>query len=205
MALSDDQRTSVTLLEQVADLRNADAWQKFLHRYQPCIHDCARRWGLSGEDVEDITSMVLAKLAKEMGRFRYDPKRRFRAWLKTVVDNAVKDFLRKRGRQRGDRATGGSRIQQFLEQIANPVSTSVLVDELDASLRHDRQLARQAAASVQKRLQPQTWQAFWLTAIEERPGAEVAKQLGMTIGAVHQAKSRVAKMLREALATLTNP
>jgi len=36
-----------------------------------------------------------------------------------------------------------------------------------------------------------TWQAFWQTAALGKPGKEVAVSLGMTVGAVDIAKSRV--------------
>ena len=73
---------------------------------------------------------------------------------------------------------------------------------LDQRVEHDRRLAQRVLPLVQRRVEPHTWEAFWLTAVEMRPGAEVAAQLGMKITAVHMAKSRVSKMLREEVARL---
>jgi RNA polymerase sigma-70 factor (ECF subfamily) len=42
-----------------------------------------------------------------------------------------------------------------------------------------------------------TWEAFRLTALEGRSGAEAAAELGMTVAAVFKAKSRVLKMLQD--------
>ena len=44
-----------------------------------------------------------------------------------------------------------------------------------------------------------TWQAFWLTAVEKHPGSEAAELLGMSPGAVRQAKYKVLRRLRQAL------
>jgi RNA polymerase sigma-70 factor (ECF subfamily) len=42
-----------------------------------------------------------------------------------------------------------------------------------------------------------TWQAFWGTAVDGRPAAEVGAELKMSTGAVYVAKSRVLARLRE--------
>jgi RNA polymerase sigma-70 factor (ECF subfamily) len=44
-----------------------------------------------------------------------------------------------------------------------------------------------------------TWQAFWLTAVENHSGSEAAKLLGMSPGAVRQAKYKVVRRLRQEL------
>ena len=41
-----------------------------------------------------------------------------------------------------------------------------------------------------------TWQAFRQTALEGKPAAEVAETLGMSVGAVYVAKSRVLARLK---------
>jgi RNA polymerase sigma-70 factor (ECF subfamily) len=55
---------------------------------------------------------------------------------------------------------------------------------------------------VRGRVEPHTWQAFWLTAIEQLPPGDVARRLGMTYSAVCMAKRRVGLMLREEGASL---
>jgi RNA polymerase sigma-70 factor (ECF subfamily) len=55
---------------------------------------------------------------------------------------------------------------------------------------------------VRLRVEPRTWEAFRLTAVEGLPGAEAARQLQMRVAAVFKAKSRVQKLLQEAIAAL---
>ena len=55
---------------------------------------------------------------------------------------------------------------------------------------------------VQGDFEPRTWQAFWRTAVDNLPAREVAGELGMTVGAVYMAKSRVLARIRQELAEL---
>ena len=75
-----------------------------------------------------------------------------------------------------------------------------LVGELDGEF--DRDLLDEAMARVRVRVQPHTWQAFHLLAVEGRSGAEAAARLGMTVAAVFVARSKVQKMAREEIRKL---
>ena len=52
---------------------------------------------------------------------------------------------------------------------------------------------------MRSEFEERTWQAFWLTAVENRAAVEVALELRMSPGAVRVAKSRVLRRLREEL------
>ena len=51
--------------------------------------------------------------------FRYEPPRRFRAWLKAVVGNDLCDFLRQRRHEVPGNVDRSSRACQALEQVAD--------------------------------------------------------------------------------------
>ena len=70
---------------------------------------------------------------------------------------------------------------------------------LDAA---DEELLKEAAARVRLRVDPKTWEAFNLLAVEGRTGADAAKLIGMKVATVFVARSRVQRMLREELARL---
>jgi RNA polymerase sigma-70 factor (ECF subfamily) len=53
-------------------------------------------------------------------------------------------------------------------------------------------------------VEPASWQAFWRTAVDGCPGADVAQELGMTIGAVYTARSRVLERIRKQIQQLEN-
>ena len=62
---------------------------------------------------------------------------------------------------------------------------------------YEQRLFTWAAEQVRPAVQPVTWQAFWLTAVEGKSGKEVAAALGMSVAAVYLAKSRVMARLKE--------
>jgi RNA polymerase sigma-70 factor (ECF subfamily) len=69
----------------------------------------------------------------------------------------------------------------------------------------DRELLEEAMARVRLRVAPQTWEAFRLTALEGRPGAEAADLIPMQVAQVFVAKRRVQKLLQEEVARLNGP
>src|SRR4051812_27797034 len=99
--------TSSALLRELTNPDKRDAaWRTFLERYRPMIARWCRRSGLNYMDAEEVSAAVLGNLVKAMSRFVYDPARRFRGWLKTVVDNEVRTLRRRHARRPGDRGRG---------------------------------------------------------------------------------------------------
>ena len=70
-----------------------------------------------------------------------------------------------------------------------------LASRLEAE--YDAELMELGILRVRMRVKPRTWQAFQLTAMEGRSGADVAAELGMQVAHVYVAKSEVLKALRD--------
>jgi RNA polymerase sigma-70 factor (ECF subfamily) len=173
--------------------RNEPAWRRFCDRYGPLIGGWCRRWRLQDSDVEDLTQQILGRLVTRI--YAYDRTRgRFRAWLQHVVDNAVRDFLRRLKRRPGDRGTGDSDILELLHAVPSPETIESLVEDLDSNLQRD---VDAILARVENQFQPDTMRAFRLRVLEGRPLAEIATELGKTYVAVCMAIHRVTKKLRE--------
>lgn len=166
------------------------AWNDFVSRYGPKIYAWCRRWDLQDADASDVTQNVLVKLAVRMQTFTYDPTLSFRVWLLTLTRHALSDFLAKRSRKRLE--TGGTAIEIVL---ANEYAREDMIGAI--ARQFDEELLATASERVRQRVEPQTWEAFRLTAIEHQSGASAAGQLGMRVGAVFRARSIVQKMLRE--------
>jgi hypothetical protein len=66
----------------------------------------------------------------------------------------------------------------------------------------DEEIFNEAVARVQIRVEPRTWQAFHLLAIEGRAGAEAASRLGMKVATVFVARSKVQRMIAEEVSRL---
>jgi RNA polymerase sigma-70 factor (ECF subfamily) len=198
--------TSPTLLRKLADpdkeIREG-AWRAFLQQYRPMIFSWCRRHGLNQADAEEAVAVVLSRLVEAMTAFAYDPTRRFRSWLKTVVHNEVRCLWRRRQRRPGELGSGDPLVHQKLEEFQDPDAVDDLIDQLDGTLRRDLQMAQQVVTHVRARVEARTWQAYWLTEIDGEEPSEVARKLGMKVSALYVAKSRVFKLLRQERDNLT--
>jgi RNA polymerase sigma-70 factor (ECF subfamily) len=186
--------TRPSLLVRLRDHRDDQAWGQFVELYAHLVYDYARQRGLQDADAADLTQNCLRRVAAHVGSLEYDPGRgTFRGWLFTIVRNMVRDFhSRSRRRSQG---SGDPRVQRLLDLREAP--------EPEETARWEREyrlgLLAWAADQVRPQVQEATWQAFWQTAVEGKPGAEVAKTLGLTTAAVYLAKSRVMARLRAAI------
>jgi RNA polymerase sigma-70 factor (ECF subfamily) len=188
--------TRISLLSRLRkDPHDSSAWDEFVGRYRPRIESWCRWWGLQEADVQDVTQMVLVRLAIKLRGFVYDPAGSFRAWLKTLTRHAWSDFVA--DRQAAVSGTGGSGMFEVLHAVEAR-------DDLERRMEEafDLELLELATNRVRGRVASHTWQAFQLTAVEGLAGAEVARRLGMPVASVFKAKSNVQKMLQEEIALL---
>jgi RNA polymerase sigma-70 factor (ECF subfamily) len=191
-----DSGTRITLLGRLRrDPTNQSAWGEFVEHYGSKIYGWCRKWNLQEADAQDVTQMVLLKLALKMREFSYDPSRSFRAWLKTLTHHAWSDFVE--SRQRPGRGSGDSQVGDMLQSVT---ARDDLIKHLEAEF--DREILEEAMVRVRLRVAPQTWSAFTLTALEGLSGADAAERIPMQVAQVYIAKRRVQKMLQEEVAKL---
>ncbi len=199
MELESIDPTSATLLDRVGLSPNDHvAWARFVGLYGSRIRGWCRRWGLQEADSEDVTQNVLLRLAQKLGSFNYDPSRSFRGWLRTMTQHALADFLADRKRQ-----CSGSGDDQVLAQLQTVKAREDLIEHLKDQF--DAEVVAVACARARARVEPQTWEAFRLTAYDGLSGDDVATRLGMTRATVFKAKSRVMAFLREEIKRLDEP
>ena len=184
-------RTSPSLLGRLRqETRDEAAWGEFVRRYGAQILLWCRKWNLQEADAHDVAQTVLMKLADKMRSFTYDPARSFRAYLKTLTNYAMIDFLE--SRKRPGAAAGGSVALEVLHTVEAR-------EDLERRLNQafDQELLEEAMELVKARVEPHTWEAFRLTAIDGLSGAEVAEKLEMKVATVFKARSKVQQMLQE--------
>lgn len=190
MNLNPDTRAS--LLVRVSDPADQAAWHEFVDIYRPLILRIARHKGMQAADADDVAQQVLLSVAKAVEG--YDPQRaKFRTWLHRVSQNAILNAL---ARRKPDRGSGGSGLLAVLNQHeAHEGPDSDLL-----RLEYRREMFRWAARQVRREFQADTWNAFWLTAVDGRDCRDVAKELGKKLGAVYTARSRVTQRIQEKVA-----
>ncbi len=179
--------TSLSLLERLREANEA-AWTRLCLLYSPLIYSWIRRSGYRDHDAADIAQEVFTSISMAIGDFRLDRQHStFRGWLWTITRNKVRDHIRKQQREVG---VGGSQVA-WLEASANQQESEVSEERAI--------LARRALEIMATDFEEKTWSAFLKTAVEGQSAAQVAGELGMTVGAVYVAKSRVLHRLRTEL------
>jgi RNA polymerase sigma-70 factor (ECF subfamily) len=184
--------TRASLLVRLRDGNDADAWRDFVRLYAPVIYGFARKRGLQDADAADLMQDVLRSMSNAVNRLDYDPVRgTFRGWLFTVTRNKILNYLDRR--KRHVQGSGDSRLQQRLEQL--PDSDENLSADWEAD--YQRALAAQAMERVKGEFQSATWEAFVQTAVQGLTPSAVAGAIGLSVGAIYVAKSRVIARLRQ--------
>ena len=182
--------TSHSLIFRVKNPADGAAWTEFLGIYQPVVFRMARRRGLQDADAQDVIQQVFLSISKSIeGWVPSDLQPPFRAWLTTIARNAITKALTRRPR---DAATGSTSMVDLLEAQPDPQETTA---EILAEAR--KELVRWATEQIRSEFSEATWNAFWRTAIEGVPIAEVAKSTGRSAGAVYVARYRVIARLKE--------
>jgi RNA polymerase sigma-70 factor (ECF subfamily) len=189
--------TRASLLARLRDPQDRAAWDQFVDLYGSLVYGFARQRGLQDADAADVTQEVFLAVAQAAGRWQYDPRQgTFRGWLYVITRNKVAKFLQRRRYQ--PVGSGDTDAHSLLAEQPSPVPDPETLWEEE----FQRQLFRLAAGKVQDSFAPTTWQAFWRTAVEGHSAAAVAADLGLSVGAVYVARSRVLARLSEQIRRL---
>ena len=183
--------TSTSLLRRLRKPNAEDAWRRFVFLYTPLIYRWARNNGFNSADSSDLVQAVFAKLLVKLPEFEYDPSRRFRAWLITIVRNQATDYWR-----RAKFNTLGP------EGIAEKIPDSFASEDFLEEREYRAFLVSRARQLMETEFEPLTWQACWKYVAEGQSAADAGRELGISANAVRVAKCRVLRRLRQELAGL---
>jgi RNA polymerase sigma-70 factor (ECF subfamily) len=186
--------TSPSLLDR-AHRNEPQSWQRLVELYSPLVFFWCRRSGLGPEDAADVLQNVWQSVAGHLGDFQRQRPGAFRGWLWTITRNKLNDHFRRREPV----AAGGTTAQHFLQELPEEEPESYVTG---SSVDGAGDVLRRSLALIQTDFEPQTWQAFWMVAVDGRPAREIGAGLNMSLDAVYQAKARVLRRLREELAGL---
>jgi RNA polymerase sigma-70 factor (ECF subfamily) len=177
--------TSLSLLDRLGDLHDAEAWDRLVRLYTSVLHTWLRSAGLQAADRDDLTQRVLEVLVQRLPHFQHSGRPgAFRAWLRGITTNLLREFWRRRP------ADGAAAV---LEELCDPASgLSRHWDE-----QHDHHVLHGLLWQVRPEFTEPTWTAFHRTTLDGVPARQVAAELDMTVNAVLIAKSRVLARLRQ--------
>ena len=184
--------TSLSLLQQLRDSPEDEAWDRLNCVYEPLIRSWLRKYGVQQGEAADLVQEVLFAVLKDLIKFEHAGRPgAFRAWLKGILVNRLRNFWRARDRQ--PKLADGSMVQDHLNDLEDPKSELSLLWNKE----HDRYVLRQLLTLVEPQVTPQTWAAFCRVALEGHSPRDGASELKISLNAVVIAKSRVLNRLRQ--------
>ncbi|MBS0205120.1 MAG: sigma-70 family RNA polymerase sigma factor [Planctomycetes bacterium] len=182
--------TRPSLMLRLRAPQDQQAWAEFVSIYEPLVMRVLRQRGLQHSDARDVTQQVILAVTQAVQRWQPDGQRAsFRRWLFSIARRLAIRFLERGQPKRG---VGGSDMLKVLDRLPEPEHrTKALFDD-----EYRNEVFRWAADQIKTEFRESTWQAFWRTCVLNEPIPHVAELLGMSLGNVYVARSRIIARLR---------
>lgn len=183
--------TRASLVLRLQDAGDLAAWDEFAAIYGPVVFSIATSRGFQVADADNLVQEVFMAVASSVSDWlQRDDRGSFRAWLLRIARNAAVDMIT----QRATRTLGrdGSEAQAHLANLPAPSELSSALD-----LEYERMVFQRAAERVRASVAERTWDAFWLTSVEEISVEDAATKLNTRPGNIYFARSRVMARIKE--------
>ncbi|XZE44164.1 RNA polymerase sigma factor [Pirellulaceae bacterium SH467] len=183
--------TRASLILRLQDAEDMAAWNEFAAIYGPVVFNIASSRGFQTADAENLVQEVFMAVANSISNWlQRNDRGSFRAWLLRIARNAAIDMLT----QRATRTIGrdDSEAQVYLANLPAPAELSHALD-----LEYERLVFQWASNRVRESVAEHTWQAFWLTTIDELSIDAAAVRLKTRPGNIYFARSRVMARIKQ--------
>ena len=176
--------TSKTLLDKIAS-GDEISWDEFYLKYAPIVKALAKFKGLDANAADDVCQQVMLQFFKQSKTFKFDPNiAKFRTYFGRIVNAKITNYYRKRG------------------EVSSDEPEEIPVDSEEGNLFMNewrKTVIKEAEQVLKQRVAPETFQAYELYAVQNRPVKKVAEYLDCSENQVYQAKKRCFAMMREIL------
>src|SRR5688572_20114261 len=113
--------TPVSLLERMRQAPDDAAWRRLVQLYTPLLFFWARRAGEGEHDAADLVQDVFTKLVTALPQFRAQPDGAagggFRAWLRTITLNKLRERKRREALARQVPLAGEPELPDVAEEF----------------------------------------------------------------------------------------
>jgi RNA polymerase sigma factor (sigma-70 family) len=159
---------------------NVEAFETLFHLHQRSVYGWVLRIVRNPDAAEEVTVEAFWRIHR--AHARYDPRRSFEAWARTIATHAALDWLRSHRLERN------SLSEPFQDPPAPAAPDPAVAAEI-----------RQKTESAFDRLPPRLRVAALLAVVEELPQKQVAEALGISVTAVKLRVFRALRILRKDL------
>jgi RNA polymerase sigma-70 factor (ECF subfamily) len=192
--------TRRSLITRLKNWDDQEGWREFFQTYWKLIYSVAIKSGLTDAEAEDVVQETVVTVAKTMGTYRYDRRKcRFKTWLMRITRMRIVDQLRKRGPEFQARASPPPTTDRTptVERIPDPAPLEAMWDE-----EWHKNLVDAAMDRVKRRVRPEHYQIFYLSAVKNLSARHVARTMGVSTAQVYLVKHRVAAQVRKEIQRL---
>lgn len=182
--------TRRTLLVNLRDSRDGEAWTQFETTYRSMLVRVCRSRGFQHADAEDAVQLVFTKLVTGLRRFEYDPgKGRFRDYLYRCLRSAMADM---RARPKAPASAALPEDDHGPPGRSDPVAAAFDREWVD----HHYRLALTA---IRLEVDANALKVLEAT-LQGQPVRQIAESTGMTEAAVYKSQQRMRDRLKERIA-----
>lgn len=182
------------------------SWREFYEKYKPLIWLCGKDCSLTDSEIEELIQQVMTEIFRKdiIGKydpehvpddivFKYDPaKGRFRHYLRKIIRNhAVKIY-----HARMPVSETGS-VPEYPDGVGDAGAWEKIWDE-----EWKKHVLTMALTELRTRVRAETFLAFEMYAIQNKPVEDVAQFLDLSVASVYTAKSRCIATLKDIIKTL---
>lgn len=185
--------TRPSLLLRLRDHADREAWTIFDGLYRPLLYRYARQRGLAHDDAEDVTQACLESISAHIRGFDYNPSLgRFKSWLRTLVNNRVRNQFRRRREKPADPA-----------MMADAPEGSATPDEAFEQVWLQEHLWH-CLNDLKRTVDPTTYAAFVAYVIEERPAEDICREFNLQPNNLYTIKWRLTQKVADRMRELTH-
>lgn len=187
--MDDVYKTRLTLIKKIQDQHDEKAWEEFIEIYKKYVYAIIREVGIPQHDVEDILQRVMLNLWKRLPEMEADEIRRFRSYLGRMTQNAIYEYMRKKGQR-------ASRLEKAVNNPDLNYTKSIDVPEINeiAQREWEHYLTNLAMENISRQFAGNAIEAFTLS-MKGMELDEIAEKLKIKSHSVYRLRSRVKERL----------
>jgi RNA polymerase sigma-70 factor (ECF subfamily) len=197
--------TRQSLLGRLKDWNDQQSWREFFDTYWRLIYNVAVKSGLTEAEAQDVVQETVLRVAKKMKRgFQYDPAQgSFKGWLLQLTGWQIANQFKKRPKASSTPPLPADATRTATEERVPDAKAGLALERLWEAEWHDHLLAA-AMERVRRKVKPLQFQAFQMSAMQQKSVSQIARFLGINAAQVYWAKHAVARLLQKEVRHLQN-